>query len=111
MIDFLFLLAAMMLGFLTVFFLSLSNIKFTEGDLRKIIENFIYGTILVYGFLTSEFFFKLFSLNALQFVLIKYSLLIGSFYFYLLASYRIYEMSKVFGFAGKLPEKLRKILE
>lgn len=104
-------LVAMLLGFLTVLFLSISNIKFTKGDLRVIIEDFGRGTIATYAALSSQFFIELFQLFDTWLELLKYLFLILGFTFYLLASIRIYRLSTVLGFAGsKIPEKLKKIL-
>jgi hypothetical protein len=101
-----------LLGFVTVIFLSLSNPNFTKGEFQKIINYFIWGTIFMFGAMASQFQVEVFNLAKTLIDAIKYIFMVAGFSCYLFASYRIYRISKVIGFASKeLPEKLKKILK
>jgi len=115
MIDILFSLLASVgpiLGFAAVLLLSHSNIKFTKGELQKIIDNFVLGTILMFSAMFAQFQVEFFNLARTLIDVLKYIFIIYGFIFYLLASYEIHKLSKVLGFASKeMPEKLKKILK
>jgi hypothetical protein len=100
------------LTFITVIYLVKSNIKFTKGELQKIIGLFVWGTIFIFGAMTAQLQVDLLNLAGTPIDMIKYFFMIIAFYFYLIASHKIYHLSKVLGFASKeLPKKLKRVLK
>ncbi|MEM5773347.1 MAG: hypothetical protein QXL86_03970 [Candidatus Aenigmatarchaeota archaeon] len=101
-----------LLAFITVILLARSNIKFTKGELQRIVEYFVWGTIFMFGAMAAQVQVDLLGLKGTPIDLMKYCFMLLGFYCYLTASYRIYELSKVLGFASKeLPKKLKKVLK
>jgi hypothetical protein len=101
-----------LLGFIIVIFLSYSNLKFTKGEIQRIINNFVWGTILMFGAMTAQFQVEFFNLAETPIDIIRYIFFFGSLAYYLAASFEIYKMSKVLGFASEeMPEKLKKVLK
>jgi len=101
-----------LLAFVTVIYLAKSNIKFTKGELQKIIEDFVWGTIFVFGAMAAQLQVDLLNLVATPIDMIKYILMVIALYFYLTASFKIYRLSKVLGFASEeLPRKLKRVLK
>ncbi|MEM5878880.1 MAG: hypothetical protein QXU74_00075 [Candidatus Aenigmatarchaeota archaeon] len=100
------------LAFITVIMFARSNIKFTKGELQEIINYFVWGTIFMFGAMAAQLQVDLFNLSGTPIDMIKYLLLLIGFSYYLLASNRIYKMSKVLGFASEeMPKKLKKVLK
>lgn len=100
------------LAFITVLILTRSNIKFTKGELQEIINYFVWGTIFMFGAMVAQLQVDILDLTYTPIDMIKYLFLLISFSCYLLASLKIYKMSKVFGFASEdLPKKLKKVLK
>jgi len=105
-------LGGMIIAFASTYFLATSNTNFTRGQLRKITSYFIYGALLFYAMMTTQFIIEIFNLYGTFFEVLKFIFLYFALIFFLLASYEIWEMSKALGFASKhVPKKLRKILE
>jgi|GEM_PF-2023096 nucleoside permease NupC len=101
-----------LLTFIIVIYLAKSNIKFTKGELQKIIEYFAWGTIFIFGAMAAQLQVDLLKLYGSPIDIIKYFFMIIAFYFYLIASHKIYQLSKVLGFASEeLPKKLKKVLK
>ena len=99
-------------GFFMFFYLVISNVRFTKGEIRDILQHFIYGSILTYGGLLCQFFVASLSLYQTCFEVLAYVFFLFGFSFNLYAAYKIHELSKVFGFAsGRIPQRLKKILE
>jgi uncharacterized membrane protein YbjE (DUF340 family) len=100
------------LAFIIVIYLAKSNIKFTKGELQKIIEHFVWGTIFIFGAMAAQLQVDLLKLAGTPIDMIKYFFMIIAFYFYLIASHKIYQLSKVLGFASEeLPKKLKRVLK
>lgn len=92
--------------------LAQSRIKFTKGEIQKIIEDFIWGTIFLFGFIAASFQVEVLNLRGSLIDLIKYLLLIIALIRYMMAANRIHNLSKVFGFASEqIPKKLKKVLK
>ena len=100
------------LAFIIVVYLARSNIKFTKGELQKIIEDFVWGTIFIFGAMAAQLQVDILNLVGTPIDIIKYIFLIIGLYCYFLASLKIYHLSKVFGFASEeIPKKLKKVLK
>ena len=106
-------LANTLIGFGAVVILTISNTRFTKGDLQKIISGFIWGTIFMFSSLVAltqiEFFPEL---KGTIIDIIRYVFMLIGFSFYFYASYKIYTFSKVMGFASEdMPKKLKRVLK
>jgi uncharacterized membrane protein YbjE (DUF340 family) len=100
------------LAFVTVIYLAKSNIKFTKGELQKIIEHFVWGTIFMFGAMAAQLQVDLLKLAGTLIDFIKYFFMVIACYYYLVASYKIHQLSKVLGFASEeLPKKLKRVLK
>ncbi|MGC8993463.1 MAG: hypothetical protein ACP5H3_02200 [Candidatus Aenigmatarchaeota archaeon] len=100
------------LMFVTIIYLLKSNIRFTKGEMQKITWNFSFGTIFLFGAIVSMLIVEFLSLQNSILDLIQRIFLIFSSYYFLTASYKLYKVSKVLGFASSdMPEKLKKILK
>jgi len=100
------------LACISVLLLARSNVKFTKGELQKTIENFIWGTIFMFGAVSAQAQVDILNLSGTPIDAIKYLFLLIAFVFFFSASYRIHKMSKVFGFASKeMPKKLKRVLK
>ena len=101
-----------LLGFMTVVYLSASNMRFAKGQIQRIIANFIWGTFFMFGAMVSQFYVEFVTLPGTWVNLLKHIFLLGGFLYYFFASYETYKMSRVLGFVGKeLPKKLKRILK
>lgn len=101
-----------LIGVETVILLARSSLKFTKGEIQKITSNFVWGTIFMFGAMLAQFQVEFFTLSRTPIDVVKYILMFVGFSYYLHASFRIYRMSKVLGFASKdIPEKLKRILK
>jgi uncharacterized membrane protein YbjE (DUF340 family) len=100
------------MAFIIVIYLARSNIKFTKGELQKIIEDFVWGTIFIFGAMAAQLQVDLLKLAGTPIDMIKYFFMIIALYFYFTASYKIHQLSKVLGFASEeLPKKLKRVLK
>ncbi|MEM7821534.1 MAG: hypothetical protein QXX38_01835 [Candidatus Aenigmatarchaeota archaeon] len=105
-------LICLFVSLLSVSVLLKSSLKFTRGEIQRIVDNFIWGTIFMFGAIVSQFQVEFFNLARTPIDFIKYVFMLSALTLYFIASYEIYRLSKVFGFASEeIPEKLKKILK
>jgi len=105
-------LVSILLAFSIVVLLARSKVRFTKGELQKMIENFVFGTAFIFGLTLSQFVVDVFNLKGTLIDIFKYFFLVLALFYYLKASQRIYKLSKVFGFASEeIPKKLKKVLK
>lgn len=101
-----------LLACISTLLLARSNVKFTKGELQKTIENFIWGTIFMFGAMAAQVQVDILNLTRTPIDMIRYFFLLVAFLFFLSASFRVYKMSRVFGFASEeVPKKLKKVLK
>jgi hypothetical protein len=115
MIEILFLALAILsiaLSFSSAILLAKSNLKFTKGAIQEVVKTFAWATICLFGAVFAQMEIDIFNLAGTPLDFIKYFFFLLSLSFYLKASYKLYRISLVLGFASReMPKKLKRVLK
>ncbi|MEM0333242.1 MAG: hypothetical protein QXX30_02125 [Candidatus Aenigmatarchaeota archaeon] len=96
----------------SMYFLVKSNIRFTKGEMQKITTDFGLGVLFFSGVVLARLMVEIFRFEIPILPFIEKIFLIVASYKFAQASYRLYKISKVIGFASsEIPKKLKRILK
>lgn len=104
-------LGAIIIAFVSVSLIAVSNERFLKGELKRFLQKFICGSYFLFTSVVIQFVYDISPSPSLFLDLFKSIFIYLASVSFFLAANDIYELSKILGFASnRLPKKLRRIL-